>query len=132
MGAPSGLLGGLGLGDRVPNDFGGLDPLAIDRLADTSCYRRYGRHIVGFRDEYGTVKYGTDPNVRHIRQTCPDTNSRLIQPSTPARLNAHDGYMFDEDLQACRLAGGLPGGDGGVVTTPGLPPAAMRVWDCSM
>lgn len=23
-----------------------------------------------------------------------------------------DGYMFDEDLQACRLAGGLPGGDG--------------------
>lgn len=30
-----------------------------------------------------------------------------------------DGYMFDEDLQACRLAGGLPGGDGSVMTTSG-------------
>ena len=40
-------------------------------------------------------------------------------PVTGEKNQCPDGYMFDEDLQACRLAGGLPGGDGGVVTTPG-------------
>jgi len=41
----------------------------------------------------------------------PDTVPATTNPVT-GEQQCPDGYMFDEDLQACRLAGGLPGGDG--------------------
>lgn len=41
----------------------------------------------------------------------PDTVPAATNPITGEK-QCPDGYMFDEDLQACRLAGGLPGGDG--------------------
>jgi len=40
-----------------------------------------------------------------------DTVPASYNPDT-GEAKCPDGYMFDEDLQACRLAGGLPGGDG--------------------
>lgn len=40
-----------------------------------------------------------------------DTVPATTNPITGEK-QCPDGYMFDEDLQACRLAGGLPGGDG--------------------
>ena len=48
----------------------------------------------------------------------PDTVPATTNPVTGEK-QCPDGYMFDEDLQACRLAGGLPGGDGQVMTTSG-------------
>lgn len=48
----------------------------------------------------------------------PDTVPPVYNPDT-GKSQCPDGYMFDEDLQACRLAGGLPGGDGEVMTTSG-------------
>jgi len=42
----------------------------------------------------------------------PDTVPAEYNPVTGQQDQCPDGYMFDEDLQACRLAGGLPGGDG--------------------
>jgi len=48
----------------------------------------------------------------------PDTVPATYNPNT-GEQQCPDGYMFDEDLQACRLAGGLPGGDGKVMTTSG-------------
>lgn len=47
-----------------------------------------------------------------------DTVPATTNPVTGEK-QCPDGYMFDEDLQACRLAGGLPGGDGSVMTTSG-------------
>ena len=47
-----------------------------------------------------------------------DTVPATTNPITGEK-QCPDGYMFDEDLQACRLAGGLPGGDGQVMTTSG-------------
>jgi len=49
----------------------------------------------------------------------PDTVPASYNPNT-GEAQCPDGYVFDEDLQACRLSGGLPGGDGtgGVGTTP--------------
>jgi len=40
----------------------------------------------------------------------PDTVPASYNPNT-GEAQCPSGYMFDEDLQACRLAGGLPGGD---------------------
>ena len=40
-----------------------------------------------------------------------DTVPATYNPNT-GEAQCPDGYMFDEDLQACRLSGGLPGGDG--------------------
>jgi len=48
----------------------------------------------------------------------PETIPATYNPVT-GEAQCPDGYMFDEDLQACRLAGGLPGGDGQVMTTSG-------------
>ena len=47
-----------------------------------------------------------------------DTVPASYNPNT-GEAQCPDGYVFDEDLQACRLAGGLPGGDGQVMTTSG-------------
>ena len=47
-----------------------------------------------------------------------DTVPATYNPNT-GEAQCPSGYMFDEDLQACRLSGGLPGGDGEVMTTSG-------------
>ncbi len=125
IGQPPGLLSGLGLGafgfgDRISPDFRGLGVSDLIGLQSQAVTNDMG-NIVGFRDESGTLKYGRDPNEPMFDDGSgrDDTVPASYNPNT-GDAQCPDGYMFDEDLQACRLAGGLPGGDGtgGVGTTP--------------
>ena len=76
----------------------------------------YGPGIFGF----GEVYTGNRPNQPTFDdgRGRDDTVPPVTNPVT-GEQQCPDGYMFDEDLQACRLAGGLPGGDGKVMTTSG-------------
>lgn len=75
----------------------------------------YGPGMFGF----GEVYTGNRPNQPTFDDgRGPDTVPATYNPNT-GEQQCPDGYMFDEDLQACRLAGGLPGGDGKVMTTSG-------------
>jgi len=75
----------------------------------------YGPGLFGF----GEVYTGNRPNQPTFDDgRGPDTVPATTNPVT-GEQQCPDGYMFDEDLQACRLAGGLPGGDGEVMTTSG-------------
>ena len=76
----------------------------------------YSPGLFGFGEVY-TGNRPNDPMFDDGRGR-DDTVPASYNPNT-GEAQCPDGYMFDEDLQACRLAGGLPGGDGGVVTTPG-------------
>ena len=115
IGQPPGLLsslglGAFGLGDRISPDFRGLGVSDLVDLQSQAVTNDMG-NIVGFRDEYGTLKYGKDPNAPMFDDGRDDTVPATYNPNT-GEAQCPDGYMFDEDLQACRLSGGLPGGDG--------------------
>ena len=76
----------------------------------------YGPGLFGF----GEVYTGNRPNDRMFDDGSgrDDTVPASYNPNT-GEAQCPSGYMFDEDLQACRLSGGLPGGDGEVMTTSG-------------
>lgn len=117
IGAPPGLLGGLGFGDRVSPDFGGLGVSDLVGLQSQAITDDMG-NIVGFRDEGGTLRYGTDPNEPMFDDgKGADTVPPVTNPVT-GEQQCPDGYVFDADLQACRLdtalqnVGGTVGGTG--------------------
>ena len=82
---------------------------------------RSGGRVTGVRDKYGNVLEGRDPNA-------PDAGGRdggpepEIKPVNPETGQCDAGYMFDEDMQACRLDTGFASGGqtgGGVIAQPG-------------
>jgi hypothetical protein len=117
IGQPPGFFSSLGFGSRISPDFRGLSVSDLVGLQSQAVTDDMG-NILGFRDEYGTLKYGKDPNELPSEDRGPDTVPASYNPNT-GEAQCPNGYTFDEDLQACRLSGGLPGGDGEVMTTSG-------------
>lgn len=133
IGSPPGLLSSLGLGglgigsfkigDRVPSTFGGLSPSELAALQSrairgpigTDPFGRPQEGIVGFRDAYGNVQFGTDPNEQYDMSEGSD-----VKPVDPVTGQCEEGYIFDEDLQACRLdTGASAAGAAGTPPAPG-------------
>jgi len=113
-GNPPGFFSSLGFGDRNANKFGGLDPSALAAL-QSNVIRDKSGNPVAFTDEYGNVKYGTDPNADYGGRD----GYEEVKPVDPETGQCEDGYIFDEDLQACRLDTGTAAGTGGgTVATP--------------
>ena len=93
------------------------DPRAIPAFDTTGKLQgAYGPGLFGL----GEVYTGNRPNQPLFDDGSgpEDTVPATTNPITGEK-QCPNGYMFDEDLQACRLAGGLPGGDGEVMTTSG-------------
>lgn len=113
-GNPPGFFSSLGFGDRNANKFGGLDPSALAAL-QSNVIRDKSGNPVAFTDEYGNVKYGTDPNA-------PDAGGRdgyeEVKPVDPETGQCEDGYIFDAQLNACRLDTGTAAASAPTVTTP--------------
>ena len=106
IGAPPGLLGGLGFGERVSPEFGGLGVSDLVGLQSQAITDDMG-NIVGFRDAAGNVRYGRDPNAGFDGDG-PETVPAEYNPVTGQQNQCPEGYVFDEDLQACRMGGDLP------------------------
>lgn len=71
------------------------------------------------KDPFGfTVRTGDDLMPKFDDGKGPNTVAATYNPVT-GEQQCPDGYVFDNDLQACRLASDLPGGDGQVMTTSG-------------
>jgi len=115
IGAPPGLLGGLGFGERVSPEFTGLGVSDLVGLQSQAVTDDMG-NIVGFRDEYGNVRYGTDPDAGFDGDG-PEVVPTQTNPVT-GQEECPEGYVFDADIQACRVAAPLAnvgetvGGDG--------------------
>lgn len=113
-GNPPGFFSSLGFGDRNANKFGGLDPSALAAL-QSNVIRDKSGNPVAFTDEYGNVKYGTDPNA--------DYGGRDDGPpeKVPEDLltGCPEGYVKDEQLGGfCRLDTGTAAASAPTVTTP--------------
>jgi hypothetical protein len=107
IGAPPGLLGSFGFGERVSPDFGGLGVSDLVGLQSQAVTDDMG-NIVGFRDEAGNVRYGKDPDAGFDGDGR-ETVAAEYNPNTGRQDQCPEGYVFDEDLQACRMGGGTPG-----------------------
>jgi len=89
-----------------------MGPRFINALAvagNTPIYS--GGRVTGVRDKYGNVLEGRDPNA-------PDQGGgesgfgdmEQVKPVNPETGQCDEGYMFDEDMQACRLDTGFASG----------------------
>jgi len=124
-GYPQGLLSSLGI---TPRKIGpGLDPSALAALQSRNLRGPTGRDpfgrttsgIVAVTDEFGNVIQGVDPREDSINASDRDGSTQTVKPVNPETGQCDEGYMFDEDLQACRLdtgyqAAGTTGGAFGV------------------
>lgn len=81
----------------------------------------YNNRVTGVSDQYGNLIEGTDPlgTLRSTREAGgaggEGAEMQNIKPVNPETGQCDEGYMFDEDMQACRLdtgyqAAGTPGG----------------------
>jgi len=130
-GYPPGLLDGLNFSSKTigpgldPSTLAGLQSRGIRGATGTDPFGRPTTGIVGFRDEYGNVSYGRDPNEDPTEGGDGDPRPE-VAPVNPATGQCDAGYMFDEDLQACRLdTGGVVGG--GVTGDTFVPGAYARM-----
>ena len=79
------------------------DLFLSDQNLFSPVYNSAGR-LTGYRDQFGRLT-GTDPiNETMNMQGENDTVPPVTNPLT-GRSQCPDGYVFDEDLQACRLKG---------------------------
>lgn len=112
----------------------------IDRaLQDNLMNPVYGfnNRVTGAADKYGNLIEGTDPlsSLRSTREAGGiggDVFEPEVKPVNPETGQCDEGYMFDEDMQACRLAPvAMAEGQaaGGVMTQPGDAYARMGLLD---
>jgi len=95
MFAPTGGTGAFGNPAGISqNIFGGMVYTGVENPDYTGPFQDQVKGMSRFSDRDG-----------------PDTVPASYNPNT-GEAQCPSGYMFDEDLQACRLSGGLPGGDG--------------------
>ncbi len=127
-GNPPGFFSSLGFGDRNANKFGGLGPSALAAL-QSNVIRDKAGNPVAFTDEYGNVKYGTDPNADYGGRD--GGLEPEVKPVNPETGQCDEGYMFDEDMQACRLDTGYQAAasTGGAFGAPGDQYARMGLLD---
>ena len=117
VGAPPGLLGSFGFGERVSPDFGGLGVSDLVGLQGQAVTDDMG-NIVGFRDAAGNVRYGRDPDAMGTEGDGRETVAAEYNPVTGQQNQCPEGYVFDADIQACRVSSPLAnvgetvGGDG--------------------
>ena len=78
----------------------GLDPDTLAGLQSRGIRGPSGQ-ITGVTDEFGDVAYGYDPNENYGGGDGPEPEVKPVNPETG---QCDEGYMFDEDMQACRLA----------------------------
>ena len=128
VGYQPGLLDGLNVfsGNTIgpgldPDTLAGLQSRGIIGATGKDPFGRETTGIVGFRDEYGNVAYGRDPNEDATSGGDGYQYRPQIVPVKPATGLCDAGYMFDGDMQACRLDTGFDasGEDGGVVPESG-------------
>lgn len=109
-GYPPGLLEGLNFSSKTIGP--GLDPSALAGLQSRGIRGPTGKDpfgiettgIVGFRDAYGNLAYGRDPDAPDAGGNGDGYDDRPpVKPVDPATGQCDEGYMFDEDMQACRL-----------------------------
>lgn len=112
-GNPPGFFSSLGFGDRNANKFGGLDPSALAAL-QSNVLRDKAGNPVGFTDEYGNVQYGTDPNADYGGRD----GYEEVKPVDPETGQCEDGYIFDAQLNACRLDTGTATASAPTVAAP--------------
>jgi hypothetical protein len=117
-------------GSRIqPGGFFGPDAVLA---APTGGVGAFGTPANLSQGYFGQVAYTGMPNAEYAGPFANLVNPRdpnmggegaviaaQTNPVTGQQDQCPDGYVFDEDLQACRLAVGLPGGDGEVMTTSG-------------
>lgn len=98
-----------GLSDLGLNDF---NPSANDLVAaqDNAITDAFG-NVVGITDDDGNLAYGRDPNDNFGSDEGGGDKPQITQPNPLTGVCA-DGYIFDDDLQACRLDTGSSGGGG--------------------
>jgi hypothetical protein len=108
-----------------------MGPRYINALAvvgNTPIYKN-GR-VTGVKDKYGNVIEGSDFDKDYGgRDGGPEPD---IKPVNPETGQCDEGYMFDEDMQACRLDTGYQAAAstvGGAFGTPGDQYARMGLLD---
>lgn len=112
----------------------------IDRaLQDNLMNPVYGfnNRVTGAADKYGNLIEGTDPlsSLRSTREAGGIGDGGFepeVKPVDPETGQCDEGYMFDEDMQACRLAPvAMAEGQaaGGVIGQPGDAYARMGLLD---
>jgi len=113
-GYPPGLLEGLNFSSKTigpgldPSTLAGLQSRGIRGATGKDPFGRETTGIVGFRDEYGNLSYGRDPDAPTAGG---DGDPRPeVAPVNPETGQCDEGYMFDEDMQACRLDTGFTSG----------------------
>ena len=107
-GYPTGFLSSLGLADR--NVGSGRTPAELAALQSRNLRGPTGRDPFGrttsgiqaITDEFGNVIQGVDPQDDLDTQGGYDSRPE-IAPVNPETGQCDEGYMFDEDMQACRL-----------------------------
>ena len=125
-GYPQGLLSSFGI---TPREIGsGLEPSALAALQSRNLRGPTGRDPFGrttsgikaITDEFGNVIQGVDPRP-DVLDTQGGDPRPPVKPVDPVTGQCEAGYIFDEDLQACRLdtrGGAGNGGDAGSVVPP--------------
>lgn len=104
-GYPPGLLEGLNFSSKTigsgldPSSLAGLQSRGIRGATGKDPFGRETTGIVGFRDAYGNLSYGRDPN----EDATFGGDQETVKPVDPVTGQCDEGYIFDEDLQACRL-----------------------------
>lgn len=97
----------------------------------------FNNRVTGAADKYGNLIEGTDPlgSLRSTREAGGIGDSGFepeVKPVDPETGQCDEGYMFDEDMQACRLAPvAMAEGQaaGGVMAQPGDAYARMGLLD---
>jgi len=116
IGKDLGALAAFGIGKNNLEDFSGLPVGMLVSRQDRAISNDMGQ-VIGFRDEDGNLVAGIDPNAMGPEGDGSDIVPAEYNPVTGEQDQCPDGYMFDEDLQACRMGGDLPFGT--PITTPG-------------
>ena len=108
-GYPQGLLSSIGI---TPREIGsGLEPSALAALQSRNLRGPTGRDPFGrttsgikaITDEFGNVIQGVDPRPDILDMQGGYDDRPPVKPVDPATGQCDEGYMFDEDMQACRL-----------------------------
>jgi len=117
IGKDLGVLGSFGVGQKGLENFAGLPVGMLASRQERAVTNDMGQ-VIGFRDEYGNLVAGRDPDAMGPDGDGPDTIPAEYNPVTGQQNQCPDGYTFDEDLQACRMSADLPS-FGTPITTPG-------------
>jgi hypothetical protein len=108
-GYPTGFLSSLGLADRyvgpgrTPAELAALQSRNLRGPTGRDPFGRTTSGIKAITDEFGNVIQGVDPRPDILDTQGGYDDRPPVKPVDPATGQCDEGYMFDEDMQACRL-----------------------------